>query len=52
MFKFARQQIWATFVDQMGAFFFFIRLVYAKVVASMKRQCEKVVGQIITKLQG
>jgi hypothetical protein len=51
MFKFARQHIWATFVDQMGAFVFVIRLVYA-FDRSMKKQCEKVVGQIITKLQG
>jgi hypothetical protein len=32
----------------MEAFGFVSRLVYAKVVASMKNQCEEVLGQLIT----
>jgi hypothetical protein len=37
-FEFARQHIWATFEDYMGGFSYVTRLVFKKIVASMKRQ--------------
>jgi hypothetical protein len=44
---FANQHIWATFL-QMAASSFVIELGCAKLVAFVKKQCEKVVGQLIT----
>ncbi len=37
-FEFAGQHIWATFLDQMGESGFVTKLVFAELVASMKRQ--------------
>ncbi len=50
-FGFVDQHIWATCL-QMGAFSFVIELGYAKLVAFVKKQCEKFSSQLITKLQG
>jgi hypothetical protein len=39
LFEFVRQDIWATFVNHMGASSFVIKHVYAKVVASIIQRC-------------
>ncbi len=50
-FGFVDEYIWATSL-QMGASSFVIEPSCARLVAFVKKQCEKFVSQIITKLQG
>jgi hypothetical protein len=39
-FEFVGQHIWATFLDQMGAFGFVTRLIFVEMVAFVKKQCQ------------
>jgi hypothetical protein len=49
-FEFVRQHVWATFVDQIGAYGFVTRHVFEKVVAFVKRQCIEAANQLIIEL--
>jgi len=50
-FKFVKQHVWATYVDQIGAYGFVTRHVFEKVVAFVKQQCIELANQLIIELQ-
>jgi hypothetical protein len=50
-FEFVGQHVWATYVNQIGAYGFVTKHVYEKVVAFVKRKCIEASNELITKLQ-
>jgi hypothetical protein len=50
-FEFVGQHTWVTFLDQMRSSSFVTRHVLVELVTYVKKQCEKVMGQLMIKLQ-